>query len=117
MGSEEIERFYNSLISSENIHGVIILKDAEILRTNLDEEKAKKFIEFADEILKRAEKSLKRLPELTGEINFVSIFLQNNLVVLISVYGSYKLVVVARVEDTSVEEIKEMMRKVKETLE
>ncbi len=115
MGSE-IERFYSSLLNAVGIHSVIIVQDSNILKTNLDEEKAKKFIGFADEILNRAEKSLGKIPELTGEINFVSIFLQNNIVILIAAYEDYKLIVVAKGEETGTDEIKGIMEKISELL-
>ena len=116
LGEKAIENFYEWLIKEKQIRGVLVYKDSEILKTNLDEKTTGQFIDFAAEVFKKAEEALRKLPEMTGEVNYISIYLQNRVVVLIMKYGVYGVVVVARVDELKTGDIKEIVNKVRELL-
>ena len=116
LSEEAIENFYGWLIKEKQIRGVLVYKDSEILKTNLDEKTTGQFIDFAAEVFKKAEEALRKLPEMTGEVNYISIYLQNRVVVLIMKYGVYGVVVVARVDELKTGDIKEIVNKVRELL-
>ena len=114
---ETIDRFYERLVENEKIYGVLIFKDGDPIRTNMDDDTAKQFIEFTTEIFRHAGESLSRLPDLTGEINFVTITLRNGLVVLLVRYAEYHLVVVARSSVAVSGKIESLIEEVRKILE
>ncbi len=116
MSEEIIEQFYGNLLSDKRIHGVLLYKDSEVIKSNLDDSTTEQFINFAGEIFKKAEESLKKLPEMTGEVNYVTIYLQNNVVVLVVKYNEYGLVLVAKTERVGTEEINDIIEKIKDVI-
>ena len=116
MAEDNIDTFYETLINAEGVHGVVLFRGDSILRSSLEDKTAEQFISFAEEIFSKAQKSLSKLPSMYGEINFVTIYLQNNVTVLVARHKDVGLIVIARIEKSEPTVIDKIILKISEII-
>lgn len=115
MRRDSIDSFYEALTNIEGIHGVILFKGTSVLKSSLENKATERFISFAEEIFNRARRSLSRLPNMSGEINFITIYLRNNIV-LLAKYEELGLILIARVEKSEPTIIDKVIQKISEIM-
>jgi len=112
-----LEELFDRVSKNEKVKGAILIRNGDIIKTSLDDNTSKQFVGFAMDIIERAEGALKRIPDMTGSIGFITVFLRNNTAVLISRYGEYWMIIIASIEGTEIDEVNRLVDNIKSILE
>lgn len=114
----DLDTLYEVLVGRNDVKWVILYKDGEVIKTNVDNEHANEIMNLMSFITRTAENAINRVFSTPKQVSFLTIYLQSGLALFFAKHGSYSIIVTIKASKAhQFEEMEQVIANVKKLLE